>query len=198
MNRTVRPPSAPRSPFGHFIGTSNPSLAVATPLPEAVSEVSKAGHSRIPVHQENVDEIVGVLYAKDLLEYWGREESRGLSISRIARKPFFVPETKKISQLLDEFKRSRMHIAIVLDEYGGTAGVITIEDILEKIVGEIEDEFDESVDVPLLSMIGEAEAEVDAQVHVDDLADALDVEIDSDDFDTVRLSRCIAYQRKAK
>jgi CBS domain containing-hemolysin-like protein len=150
-----------------------------------VKQVSQAGHSRVPLYGKDVDEIVGVLYAKDVLEHWATPEAGSLTLSRIARKPFFVPETKRISQLLDEFKRTQTHMAVVIDEYGGTAGLITIEDILEEIVGEIEDEFDESVDVPLLSLIEEGTAEASGHVHVDDLGDALDVEIPSEDFDTV-------------
>jgi putative hemolysin len=160
-------------------------LDIGTPVADAVKRVSEAGHSRVPVYRKNLDEIVGLLYAKDLLRYWETEQAKTLTLSRLARKPFFVPETKKISHLLEEFKRQKKHMAIVLDEYGGTAGLITIEDILEELVGEIEDEFDESVDLPLLRMIGDAEAEVDARVHVHDLADALETEIDSEEFDTV-------------
>ena len=160
-------------------------LEIKTPLKEGVDLVSRAGHSRVPVYRKNLDEIVGILYAKDLLQHWESPQAGQLTLSRLARKPYFVPETKKISQLLEEFKRQKKHLAVVLDEYGGTAGVITIEDIIEEIVGEIEDEFDESADVPLLQMIGEHEVEVDARVHVDDLAEALEVEIPSDDFDTV-------------
>jgi CBS domain containing-hemolysin-like protein len=157
-----------------------------TPLATAVPEIFAAGHSRVPVYEENLDEIVGVLYAKDLLEHWELTDDRPrLTLLELARKPYFVPETKKISQLLDEFRRRKTHLAIVIDEYGGTAGLITIEDILEELVGEIEDEFDESVEVPPLSVLGENEVEVDAQVHVDDLSDHLDVEIPSDDYDTV-------------
>ncbi|MEN8148409.1 MAG: hemolysin family protein [Planctomycetota bacterium] len=157
-----------------------------TPIGDAVRQVFEEGHSRVPVFTENMDEVVGILYAKDLLEHWAGSEAREhLTAVEVSRKPFFVPETKKISQLLDEFRRRKTHIAIVIDEYGGTAGLITIEDILEEIVGEIEDEFDESVDVPPLKVLGENEVEVDAQVHVDDLSDHLEAEIPSDDYDTV-------------
>jgi len=157
-----------------------------TPLSESVAMVFAEGHSRVPVFKENLDEIVGVLYAKDLLEHWeGSEERTRLTVADLSRKPYFVPETKKISQLLDEFRRRRTHIAIVIDEYGGTAGLITIEDILEEIVGEIEDEFDESVEIAPIEVTGVNEVEVDAQVHVDDLSDHLEVEIPSDDYDTV-------------
>jgi len=160
-------------------------LEIDTDLAEAVRLISEAGHSRVPLYQKHMDEIVGVLYVKDLLEFWGKKEAESLTLRSLMRDPFFVPETKRIIQMLDEFKKRKMHLAIVLDEYGGTAGVITIEDILEEIVGEIEDEYDDAEDTPLLQMLGEREAEVDAQVHVNDLGDALDVEIDSDEFDTV-------------
>ncbi len=160
-------------------------LDIDTDLSEAVRLVSEAGHSRVPLYQKNMDEIVGVLYVKDLLKFWGGKEAESLTLRSLMRAPFFVPETKRIIQMLDEFKRRKMHLAIVLDEYGGTAGVITIEDIIEEIVGEIEDEYDEAEDTPSLRMLGDREAEVDAQVHVNDLGDALDVEIDSAEFDTV-------------
>jgi CBS domain containing-hemolysin-like protein len=161
-------------------------LSIDLPIGEAVKEISRAGHSRVPVYRKNLDEIAGVLYAKDLLPHWEETEAReNLTLSQLARKPYFVPETKKISQLLDEFRRRKTHIAIVIDEYGGTAGLISIEDILEELVGEIEDEFDESLDVPLMNVIDKNQVEVDARVHVDDLADLLEVEIPSDDYDTV-------------
>jgi CBS domain containing-hemolysin-like protein len=160
-------------------------LKIDTPIAEAVQSVSDEGHSRVPVYRENIDQIDGILYAKDILSYWGAPGADDLDLATIARKPFFVPETKKIGQLLDEFKRTKLHIAIVLDEYGGTAGLITIEDILEEIVGDIEDEYDDSMDSPLLERTGEAEAEVDARVHVDELADELSVELPSDEFDSV-------------
>ncbi len=160
-------------------------LEISTPLAEAVARISEVGHSRVPVYRENLDDIVGVLYAKDILAHWGEADAARLTLESILRKPYRVPETKKIHQLLEEFKRRKLHIAIVMDEYGGTAGLITIEDILEELVGEIEDEFDEGAELPSLTVTGEGEVEVDGRIHVDDLGEALEVEIPPGDFDTV-------------
>jgi CBS domain containing-hemolysin-like protein len=155
------------------------------PLAEAVAKVSQEGHSRVPLYAENIDEIVGILYAKDVLAHWSSPEREKLTLREIARAPLFIPETKRIRQLLEEFKREKTHMAIVVDEYGGTAGLVTIEDILEEIVGEIEDEFDDETETPTLERTGEDVVEADAMVHVDELAEVLDTELDSTEFDTV-------------
>jgi CBS domain containing-hemolysin-like protein len=160
-------------------------LELGTPLPEAIRRIAEAGHSRVPVFRKTLDEVAGVLYAKDVLKLWESREAPPPSLARLARKPFFVPETKKIGTLLDEFKRTRVHMAIVLDEYGGTAGLITIEDILEELVGEIADEYDKPVDVPLVQELPDGLVEVDAKLHVDDLAAIFETELPSQDFDTV-------------
>ena len=104
----------------------------------------KVGHTRIPVYDKSRDDIVGILYSKDLLPELAKDSqpNRGRHISEILRKPLFVPESKAVNDLLQQFQQSRTHIAIVLDEYGGVSGLVTIEDVLEEIVGEIEDEFD--------------------------------------------------------
>jgi len=143
------------------------------------------GVSRIPVYQETLDEIVGVLYAKDLLPVCsaGRAETTG--VTELMRKPFFVPETKRVGELLHEMRAHKMHMAIVLDEYGGTAGLVTNEDIVEEIVGEIEDEFD-TEDVALIKRVGPHALEVDAQTHIDDVNEALGVSLpESEDYETV-------------
>jgi CBS domain containing-hemolysin-like protein len=160
-------------------------LELGTPLPDAIRRIAEAGHSRVPVFRKTLDEVAGVLYAKDVLKLWESREAPPPSLARLARKPFFVPETKKIGTLLDEFKRTRVHMAIVLDEYGGTAGLITIEDILEELVGEIADEYDKPVDVPLVQELPDGRVEVDAKLHVDDLGGIFETELPSQDFDTV-------------
>jgi CBS domain containing-hemolysin-like protein len=143
------------------------------------------GHSRIPVYEENRDNIIGVLYAKDLLEYWGVPDAEVPPLKTIMRKPYFVPESKLVSELLRDMRQNKIHMAIVLDEYGGTAGLITIEDILEEIVGEIEDEYDPDAAQPIIQF-SLNEIEVDARVHVDEINERLSIELAEDeDFETI-------------
>ena len=142
-------------------------------LSEAVDVAIQAGHSRIPVYGRSMDEIIGVIYAKDLLRYVN-EEHEGLTVESLLRPAFYVPESKRVDDLLSELQQSQVHLAIVVDEYGGTAGVVTIEDILEEIVGEIQDEYDrEPVQFELISV---DEAMVDGRISIDDLADEMDME----------------------
>ncbi len=142
------------------------------------------GHSRVPVYERNLDNIVGMLYAKDVLLHLanGRES---FDVRKIMRVPIFVPETKRIVDLLRELKAKKVHIAVVLDEYGGTSGLVSIEDILEEIVGEIEDEYEPSSPEPLVRLDAYT-VEVDAKVRVEQLADELNVRLSNDqDVDTV-------------
>jgi putative hemolysin len=137
--------------------------------------IEKAGHSRIPVYEGDHDHIVGLLYAKDLLKYLG-EDTTKFKLRPVLRKAWFVPETKPIIELLSEFQRESVHLAIVLDEYGGTAGLVTIEDVVEEIVGEIRDEY-EPVDEqePEIRVLAEERAaEIDARAYIDDVNDMLD------------------------
>lgn len=146
---------------------------------------SSKGYSRFPVCRESRDDIVGVLYIKDLLEYWEDENRENLSLQEIMRKPYFIPESKPIDKLLKEFQEQKLHIAVVLDEYGGTAGLVTIEDIIEEIIGEIVDEHD-SQRLEDIIVIDENTAEVDAKVHVDELNEKLNIDIPIDeDYDTI-------------
>ena len=108
---------------------------------EVLAFVLDAGYSRIPVYKENTDNVIGILYIKDLLPYLSKEED--FNWITVIRKPFFIPENKKINDLLQEFRSMKMHLAVVVDEYGGASGIITLEDILEEIVGDITDEFDD-------------------------------------------------------
>ncbi|MFQ5806543.1 MAG: hemolysin family protein [Phycisphaerae bacterium] len=144
--------------------------------------IMRAGHSRIPVCEESLDRIVGVLYAKDLIRL---PDANGFDVRKMMRTVPFVPETKAIDQLLRQLRQEKVHIAIVLDEYGGTAGLVTIEDILEELVGEIDDEYDREAP-PEMKPIDKDTLEVDARVHVDEVNEALDLEIpDDDDYDTI-------------
>ena len=154
-------------------------------LNEVIDTIREEGHSRIPVYEKSVDNVVGVLYAKDLLVQLGEGGNGSYQMELAMREPFFVPETKSLDDLLREFKRGKVHMAIVLDEYGGTAGLVTIEDILEEIVGEITDEYEPPEPEPFV-LLGEDTAEVDAKMHIDDLNDELKVELPDDrDVDTV-------------
>ncbi len=110
-------------------------------LKEILALMVQEGHSRIPVYRENLDEIVGIVYSRDLLKQW-QEEELGRSAKELMQAPYFVPETKKVNELLREFQRRKIQIAIVVDEYAGTAGLVTMEDLLEEIVGEISDRWE--------------------------------------------------------
>ena len=159
--------------------------ATAT-LEEAIDKVVEEGHSRIPVFEESVDEVIGILYAKDLLPFLKGPNQGRPNLRSLLRTPVFVPESMSIDDLLHEFQRRKVHIAIVLDEYGGTAGLVTIEDLLEEIVGEIQDEYD--VEEPMIVKISDDEARVDGRAAVDDLAELFDTQFgleDEDEYDTV-------------
>ena len=165
-------------------------LATDTSLEDAVRAVVEHGHSRIPVYEDTIDNIRGILYAKDLLRHWTNGNgAASTTADEIMRAALFIPETKNTSDLLEELRRGKVHMAIVVDEYGGTAGIITIEDIIEEIIGEIEDEYDTGEDAarPSLKIIAEREsAEVDALFHIDELNDALHLELpEGDSYDTV-------------
>jgi len=149
-------------------------VPVAMPLMEALDVVLREGHSRIPVYEESIDNIVGVLYDKDLLKYL-RENEVDVGLRDIAREAIFVPESKRAADLLRDFQRQKVHMAIVLDEYGGTAGLVTIEDILEEIVGEIQDEYDQ--EAPLFEKISDTEWIVDAMVRLEEVNEEMDLEL---------------------
>lgn len=157
-------------------------LSTEASIGDAMKVINETGFSRIPLYEESVDHIVGVVYAKDLLAYPRSDDVRP-SLREIARPPYFVPETKRVDELLSDMRRDQVHMAIAVDEYGGTAGVVTVEDLLEEIVGEISDEYDvEDVDVQRLS---DDEVIVDARLSIDDLNDLFGTEIGNEDFDTV-------------
>jgi len=162
------------------------SLASTATYEEAIDLVVDEGHSRIPVYEETIDEIVGILYAKDLLPFLKTTAGERPSLRSILRTPVFVPESMSVDDLLHEFQRRKVHIAIVLDEYGGTAGLVTIEDLLEEIVGEIQDEYD--TEEPLIVRLSEDEARIDGRTDVDDLGELFDTNLgleDADEYDTV-------------
>ena len=157
-------------------------IAVDAAYDEVRQTILRAGHSRIPVHEGSLDHIIGVLYAKDLILL---PDSEAFDVRKMLRTVPFVPETKPIDQLLRQLRVEKVHIAIVLDEYGGTAGLVTIEDILEELVGEIDDEYDRQAP-PEIKPIDRDTLEVDARVHVDDVNEALEIAIpDNGDYDTI-------------
>jgi len=152
----------------------------------AIDVVIDEGHSRIPVYENSIDEVIGILYAKDLLPYLKADAGPRPAFRTLLRPPVLVPESMTIDDLLHELQRRKVHIAIVLDEYGGTAGLVTIEDLLEEIVGEIQDEYD--VEEPIVTRLSETEARVDGRADVDELREVFDIELsleDEDEYDTV-------------
>lgn len=148
---------------------------------ELVERIADTGHSRFPVYRDTIDNVVGMLYAKDLLQFL--TNGRELAIDTILRKPFFVPESKRLDGLLREMKRRRVHIAVAVDEYGGVSGLVCLEDIIEEIVGDIQDEFDNEREdvVPL----GNDSYLCDARVNLEDLAELLGVPLPNEDYDTL-------------
>jgi len=161
-------------------------LPTSATLEQAIDTVVEEGHSRVPVYEESVDEIVGILYAKDLLPFLKEAAGPRPTLRSLLRTPVFVPESMSIDDLLHELQRRKVHLAIVLDEYGGTAGLVTIEDLLEEIVGEIQDEYD--VEEPMIVRLSDDEARIDGRAAIDDLEELFDTRIaleDEDEYDTV-------------
>jgi putative hemolysin len=166
--------------------TAIAALPASATLDDAIDAIVGEGHSRIPVYEESVDEVVGILYAKDLLPFLKNGAEPRPALRSLLRTPVFVPESMSIDDLLHELQRRKVHIAIVLDEYGGTAGLVTIEDLLEEIVGEIQDEYD--VEEPLIEKLSDDEARIDGRASIDDLGETFDSELelpDNDEYDTV-------------
>ena len=160
-------------------------------LEELVRLIREHGHSRIPVYSEDVDHIQGILYAKDLIPFL-MENSPQFSLAPLLREPYFAPETKPIDDLLSEFQSRKIHMAIVVDEYGGTAGLVTLEDIIEEIVGEIQDEFDD--DKPLFQKLDENTWLVNARLSISDLNDRMGEEALSEEEDYESLGGFIFQQ----
>jgi putative hemolysin len=174
--------------------TSIVALPSTATLDDAIDTVIGEGHSRVPVFETSVDEIVGILYAKDLLPFLKSTIADLPELRTLLRTPVFVPESMSIDDLLHEFQRRKVHIAIVLDEYGGTAGLVTIEDLLEEIVGEIQDEYDE--EEPLVVRLDEDRARVDGRASIEDLLEIWDIRgplEDEEEYDTVG---GLVYHRK--
>jgi putative hemolysin len=156
-------------------------LNIHTSPSEAVDLIVEAGHSRVPVYDDTIDRVVGVLHAKDVLAKVVAGEE--FTIRQIMRGVYFVPESKKIGDLLSEFRKRRIHIAIAVDEYGGTAGLVTMEDVLEELVGDIQDEFD--AEEELVRQIDKDTALVSARIRLDELNETLGIDLPEGDADTL-------------
>ncbi len=156
-------------------------LSIDTPEEELLAKIAESGHSRFPVYSESIDNVLGILYVKDLLAIISKKQE--IDLEKLVRKAYFVPESKKIDGLLREFKRRHLHIAIAVDEYGGVSGVVCMEDIIEEIVGDIQDEFDNEREDILA--IGNQIWLCDARVNLDDLNENIDSTFPTEDFDTL-------------
>ncbi|MDE3089926.1 MAG: HlyC/CorC family transporter [Chloroflexota bacterium] len=167
-------------------------LDAETTLPDALDVVIAGAHSRVPVYEGSIDHVIGLLYAKDLLKTL-REGKIESSLGSLVRPAYFVPESKRLDELLQELQANKVHMAIVVDEYGGTAGIVTIEDVLEEIVGEIQDEYDTGEE-PLIERVGENEGVFNARVNVNEVNQALGLDLPTES-DTLG---GLVYQRLEK
>ena len=158
-------------------------LEVDTSIPDAIQLVLNSGHSRVPVYEENIDHIVGLLYAKDLLRVHGNVEDNR-KIRDLLRPVYYVPEAKKVDELLKEMQARGVHLSIVVDEYGGMAGLVTLEDIVEEIVGEIRDEYDEGEELEI-EKISDDEYIFNGRIDLDDVNEELDTDLTKDVADSL-------------
>lgn len=149
---------------------------------QVLTTIIKSGHSRIPVFEENLDHIVGVIYAKDLLPLWLNDQKE-FAVEQICREPYFVPETKPVKDLLNELRTKKSHLAVIVDEYGGTSGIVTIEDIVEEIIGEIRDEYDMEED-PFVPQ-DDGTTIVNARTNLDDFEERFQVDLPRGAYDTL-------------
>ncbi len=157
----------------------------SAPVVRIFDLMTRYGHTRIPIYEQSVDNVVGVVYAKDLLRHLHQKKDAPATLTEIARKPYFVPESKKVQELLREFQENKVHMAIVVDEYGGTAGLVTIEDVIEEIVGPIRDEYDVGEEEEEFRFVAPNEVVMDARMSVDDVNELLNLRIAGQDFDSI-------------
>ena len=168
-------------------------IEVTAELQEVLELIHSSGHSRLPVYEEHVDNIIGFVYAKDLLLYMSSPEGfESPNWRKTIRKPYFVQSNKPLDELLKDFRSMKMHIAIVVDKYGGTAGLVTMEDVLEEIVGDIRDEYDEA-EAELHHQIDEHTHRFDARINLDDLGELLNIELDFESYDFETLGGLIFH-----
>ena len=157
------------------------------PLEEVMDLIAESGFSRFPVYEETIDNVVGILYVKDLMRELVKHKNaadKAFMVKDIVRKPYFIPDSKKINALFHDFRKKRVHIAVAVDEYGGVAGIICLEDILEEIVGEIQDEFDED-EVEDIIQVGPSTYLCDTRVSIEDLNEELKIKLPHEDYDTL-------------
>jgi len=158
------------------------SASINSTLGEIIKLISDCGHTRIPIYKNSIDEISGILNAKDLLKLWGKDAKSKIS-SEILGKPYFIPKNQKISELFKDLREKKTHLAIVTDEYGGTAGIITVEDIIEEIVGEIMDEHD--YERALLTVLKDNTILVDARLEIEKLGEHFGIKLPAGEFESV-------------
>ena len=157
-------------------------VSVEDEVSQVLQAIIACGHSRLPVYQGTIDNIIGLIYAKDLLKYWGAPDSE-VELRKLIRPPFFVPETKNLEELLHDFKKKRVHMAVVIDEYGGTAGLVTIEDLLETIVGDIQDEYD--LETEMFSVEPDGSLLADGRLTIEELEEHFHIEVEREKFETL-------------
>ena len=158
-------------------------VSADTPLTEVANRMLEFGHSRLPVYGKTIDDVIGVVYSRDLLPFLARTEEHS-SLEKIIRPAFFIPESKRLDELLRELQERRVQMALVVDEYGGIEGLVTLEDLMEEIVGEIEDEFSRTVE-PQVVPLANGDIIVDSRVTLDYLSDLFSKPIEHEDVDTV-------------
>jgi CBS domain containing-hemolysin-like protein len=156
-------------------------FSLDAPVQEVLQKIVESGYSRFPVYKDTIDNVVGMLYVKDIL--MKLVQGQPIRFAEILRKPYFVPESKKLDSLLREMKRRKVHIAIVVDEYGGVSGIVCLEDIIEEVIGDIQDEFDDEKEEIL--RIGDNAFLCDARINLHDLNEDLGLGLPEEDFDTL-------------
>ena len=158
-------------------------LEMEKTLEEVWDEIIEQGFSRIPIYDKTIDKIIGILHTKELLKY-DRQKDGKVRLKELTKKAFFIPTTKTLVEVLEDFKRKRTHIAIIVDEYGGTEGIVTIEDVIEEIVGEIQDEFDQEDEV--IQQIGEKVYDIRSDISIEEVNDEFEIDIPlSEEYDTI-------------
>ena len=157
-------------------------VSVEAEVSEVLRAIQACGHSRLPVYEGTIDNIIGLIYAKDLLKHWGASDAE-VELRKLIRPPYFVPETKNLEELLHDFKKRRVHLAVVIDEYGGTSGLVTIEDLLEQIVGDIQDEYD--LEEERLTVEPGGAIVADGRLPVEELEEHFKIVVERDKFETV-------------
>lgn len=158
-------------------------LEINMDLSEAVEILVRSGHSRLPLYRETIDQIVGLIYAKDILRVWSKDQKE-IALSSLARPVYFIPETKRINQLLTEMQQRRIHMAVVVDEYGGVAGLVTLEDIIEELIGEIQDEFDQGEELPY-QKLDDQQTLFLGKIDLDDFNDIMGTNLPKEETDTL-------------